>query len=402
MKTKQNVALSISMWRDPSWVPSRNICLEVRKMIDSIAEETLEVKKLELSCSSLEDFTSDFSLLLAKCKKLERLRLECSDYATSEWLCRVMEESCPNLQHLNIVSPTFLDEDWASIVRSCRRLVTFKSNSCIEPLVVKALHKHSTTLEHIYLTGGNLGEGNLPLLSSCSKLKTFSCPYFVILPSAIIDMPEWTCLGLQTLSLNVRFDDRALHPNHTDEKESAQWIISTSQARHRLCEQIGKLSQLRKLEIRNRDWTMNTFDTNQAQEIKPIVALTPSGHDVSFIGLGNGLEMLANLKNLVDFVVEVGFEYFPRKNIEWMIEHWPKLRILHQFGMDVPSSAKEDPSFKEASKLYNGGDDYSGDLDWIKELRKQRPSLEFVVWGDGGRMWPPYKDTPACPTCTRS
>ncbi|KAF9346781.1 hypothetical protein BGX26_001709 [Mortierella sp. AD094] len=345
LKTKQNVTVSlmVNLTRAP---PTRRQQedQEVQKIMDSIAEETFEVRNLNMDiyCYSYRSYPPFLPKLLSKCKGIESIHLDYRGNRLGEWFSTAVRESCPNLQHLEILAYNITNEDWVSIVKSCRRLVSFISNAGLQLSLVKALHGHCKTLEHI-----------------------------VIHPYAGFDN-----------------DNRLSHPFPIAEEEFTSWVKTGSQARHRLCEQIGQLHCLRELNIVHDTFV---YHVRRPHNNSPYIVQASCGHDISFMGLGHGLEMLADLKNLVNFSMSGVVELFPRKDIEWMVEHWPKLEFLTQAAIDFDYFNMASLVSNETGKANPCGDDYVGDIEWMRDLRKKRPSLEFETW-IGIRGIGPYEE----------
>ncbi|KAF9433913.1 hypothetical protein BGZ76_008823 [Entomortierella beljakovae] len=387
LKYKQNVTIqSIDNCKKESASKIQKMVREVHQLINDYGEEPFEVRNLNLKLPFKNCVSSVILALLKKCTKIQSLYLPLS----CEWLKEVAWETFPSLQHLYL-SHYFSDSTWESIIKSCRSLVSLELRTTLSdptvyrpsafwyfrtrlsPSIIQTLSRHSATLKHLDINSSRIGVGgDLSALALCPNLETFK--YFNIhtTPSDILKMPNWTCLGLKTLRIEVIFDDRGgHHPVRVTDDCLDSWVMEISEARHQLLEQIGRLINLRSLTIVQGAWS---YYANKIEGITPYIAKTSLDHTISYIGLGHGLELLSGLENLVEFVMQGVYEIFPCGNIDWMVEHWPKLEVLTQCINPLNPMPKD-----LKSKL--DSNDITEDIDWVAELKRKKPNLIISITG---------------------
>ncbi|KAF9433914.1 hypothetical protein BGZ76_008824 [Entomortierella beljakovae] len=374
LKYKQNVTIqSIDNCKKESASKIQKMVREVHQLINDYGEEPFEVRNLSLQLPSIHAESSVVLALMKRCSKIQSFRLDYTTRFLDGWLGGVdfealSAESLSRIQYIS-GSPTFSDSIWGSIIKTCQPLVSLDLSTDLSPSISQALSGHIASLRHLSFTSIGCRRLNLSVLASLPNLETFHGIYLLSGPSDIMAMPDWTCLGLKKLHIGIRLDDRSRRPIQVTEDTLESWIMGISEARHRLLEQIGRLTHLQSLNIFESD--ISYYD-NMRDRISPTIANTASGHGISYMGLGHGLELLRDLEDLVDVTMDGVFETFTRNSIEWMTEHWPKLEKLTQLVHPL------DPMPTEMlSKLESN--DVTKDSGWMSELKRRRPKLNIKI-----------------------
>ncbi|KAI8345558.1 hypothetical protein B0O80DRAFT_431540 [Mortierella sp. GBAus27b] len=129
----------------------------------------------------------------------------------------------------------------------------------------------------------------------------------------VIDSKPWVCHGLKTFEVLIKMDASAAKDS---ELRSQVW---NGVDRTNRCHQIfERLSQLKRLRVLSMNWgeRLHWVDFEFVTTLRPLP-----------LELGIGLECLSTLTDLE--VVGINDHQRARMvDIEWMLEHWPKLRKI--------------------------------------------------------------------------
>ncbi|KAG0206333.1 hypothetical protein BGX31_002795, partial [Mortierella sp. GBA43] len=149
------------------------------------------------------------------------------------------------------------------------------------------------------------------ILESCRLLEHISGT--MVHTQDVIDSKQWVCHGLKTFEVMINMDANAIKDS---ELRSQVW---NGVDRTNRCRQIfERLSQLKRLRVLSMNWgdRHHWFDFELFPTLRPLP-----------LELGIGLECLSTL---TDLEVVGTHDHQPARmvDIEWMLEHWPKLRKI--------------------------------------------------------------------------
>jgi hypothetical protein len=150
------------------------------------------------------------------------------------------------------------------------------------------------------------------VLESCRLLEHISGT--VVHTQDVIDSKPWVCHGLKTFEVVIQMDRNAIK----DWRLLSQvWNgVDRTNRCHLIFERLSRLKRLRVLSMNwgERDLYWFHFDRLQALRALPLE-------------LGIGLECLSTLTDL-EVVGITDNQSIRMADIEWMLEHWPKMRKI--------------------------------------------------------------------------
>ncbi|KAI8345045.1 hypothetical protein B0O80DRAFT_475898 [Mortierella sp. GBAus27b] len=129
----------------------------------------------------------------------------------------------------------------------------------------------------------------------------------------VIDSKQWVCHGLKSFEVLIKMDASAAKDA---DSQSQVWNgVDRTNRCHQIFERLSQLKRLRVL-------SMNWRDGHHWVDIGTVTTLRPLP-----LELGIGLECLSTL---TDLEVVGTHDHQPTRmvDIEWMLEHWPKLRKI--------------------------------------------------------------------------
>ncbi|KAF9286413.1 hypothetical protein BGZ88_009103 [Linnemannia elongata] len=293
--------------------------------------------------------------LWRRCMHVERLEVLCAN-DTVHSLAEGMLSHMSNLDSIKLGSETnaFPDEDGyatycmeledehvATVLSSCRKgwkAVDLRSSASIEDAAWKSLANHFFTLEKIVILGGvSIGSECLRrILSSCPNLHTlvtiddgnylnddnFSTTMyakeFVDLDQATGELNPWACeRSLKVLKVLVA----SVSDNPNAYRPATQRQVYKRLARFINLETLWLGHDPRiSIELKS-DTTADTQDKCLQ------------------MSLDSGLDMLQGLTALQELSVSNMRTLIGWKELQWMTQHWPRLRII--MGMDGKGRDKE-------------------------------------------------------------
>ncbi|KAG0022140.1 hypothetical protein BGZ80_000953 [Entomortierella chlamydospora] len=257
--------------------------------------------------------------VMKECPKLESIRA-----ATGIRIFHALESSWPNLHSISLPETFESDRNMARLItllnphigpQDYQQLAVNKSRRSLKALripyttfgtecwEVLQFHQHTETLEHLNIKGSTLRDDELiSILRSCPRLKSLVAP---ILHVAYInegqDQP-WACLGLERLIMGVEFLPNPRRPAVSQREDDLQVVKKMQQD---FLNQLCRLHRLKSLVI-----------GDYINGDRPFMGLS--------LKLDDGLGQLDGLRDLEE-VSFVGSKV-AKQDVEWMAEHWKRLR----------------------------------------------------------------------------
>ncbi|KAK3810065.1 MAG: WD40-repeat-containing domain protein [Benniella sp.] len=250
-------------------------------------------------------------------------------------------------------------------VRRSMRQLTFYADAIGEDTfeVFRALH--FSTLEKLDLMGcsGSTNAWALQVLTSCPRLRWFRAKG--INAQDLLSPGEgsrpWICHGLEELYIfiDMGFKDNGPNRQMTDEElEQCRAVFR----------RLGSLKELRVLDtLTSQSYAHQQvfIPYNDPNHLRHVLVPLP-------IRLKAGLDELAGLAQLETFQFWGGRHAIYRKELEWMVEHWKRLKVVVG-GWKIPVDAKLQGKFLLSNELVSWmkgrglttvGRYYEDDLDW--------------------------------------
>ncbi|KAG0227578.1 hypothetical protein B0O80DRAFT_499599 [Mortierella sp. GBAus27b] len=283
-----------------------------------------------------------------RCGQVERLEVSSFRRGASPSIAKNMLAHMPNLTEITIGNSsgrdtsTIREDRVATLLSGSRKgwkevrltgITRFGHDS------MEALAKHFSTLEVLRIDphyGSLAGDELVKVTSSCPKLHAIYCEanYYHFRGDLFIDqdpgtrtLRTWACGNiLKTFVARVRGIPRPdLEENYTPEAHPGQGREMQSQIYDRL----ATFTNLETL------WLGNTpYDVNDTR--RRWVDIQRNCLEMS---LESGIDKLSALKSLKELSVEGMVTKIGLQEVQWMTEHWPRLRLLH--GLDREGDGKE-------------------------------------------------------------
>ncbi|KAF9999013.1 hypothetical protein BGZ80_010504 [Entomortierella chlamydospora] len=146
---------------------------------------------------------------------------------------------------------------------------------------------------------------------------------------------DWVCLGLKSLTVNFEMTD-----NSNREELDDPIGVERLERQHKLEQvhvfrQLSRLTRLEKVNIRSMHKHSQSLDLRLESR-------------------GGGLDKLASLKRLEWFQFDWTAQELSREEIDWMLEHWPRLRIvIGTYHRDTEKDRGMQEYFGERLRLRN-------------------------------------------------
>ncbi|KAF9202420.1 hypothetical protein BGZ49_007418 [Haplosporangium sp. Z 27] len=145
----------------------------------------------------------------------------------------------------------------------------------------------------------------------------------------IVLAKDWVCLGLKSLSINIKMSRPLYGPGQDDFIDAQQLEKQQKLEQVHAFRQLSRLEQLTKLDIK----CLETLGKSL---------------DLRLESFGGHLEKLASLKRLEIFKFERTCQQMSKDEIHWMFEHWPRLRAGNgSFDRNTARSKMLEKYFKE-------------------------------------------------------
>ncbi|KAF9344360.1 hypothetical protein BGX26_004461 [Mortierella sp. AD094] len=349
-------------------------------------EEQEALPRLQLKVLILQwyeyapEFSEFWSWLWRQCGHLEELQLYLSNKVV-ECLADGMLTCMPNLRRIRLGGENaglvnLTDEEIATLLSSCRigwESVEIRHNLDFHRASVAALSRHYHTLEALVVGEGKFQSDDLLLLlSSTPNLRTLRCigdgvyqnwPEASIESVAFIDLDHdttslktWACeASLRELAIKITNIPRP----DLEGKSGVVEETCTNRGReiqNRVYERLARFTNLETL------WLGHSFCIFDGSYVW--------GHggfqtDCLEMSLESGLDKLGGLKELRELNLSHMNTRIQLKEIKWMVEHWPKLRII--CGLEGEEEESEDSN--------DAGNEYKKVIGWLKEFH---PEIQVV------------------------
>ncbi|KAF9170747.1 hypothetical protein BGX20_008573 [Mortierella sp. AD010] len=384
------------------------LVLDKMQLDDLLGIRRQETDKIKLKDLALARFREGpglyefWSWLWARCNYLEILRLHESEGSVRS-LARGMLFCMPNLCRIQFGGRDDCNGEWltdrevAFLLRCCRnrwKTVEIRHNVQFQRDSVDALAKHYPTLEEFIIDEGEFNSDDIfSLLSSSHNLRTLSIIDDVyskdwkragIECSSFIDLDfdgspkKWPCEGtlkiLKVWITKIPRPDLGKQYGVIEEKYPGQGRKIQSQVYERL----ARFTKLEKLwlgsECYNHPGSESYHDSNGLEEEQ---------RDCLEMSLESGLHKLAGLKELRELSLSYMNVRVGLKEVQWMVEHWPKLRFIRLLDYEEQESDSEDSEdYEECDpEECDSEDGGGGDNDGIDdEDFSRREFKEIASW----------------------
>ncbi|KAF9101467.1 hypothetical protein BGX27_011459 [Mortierella sp. AM989] len=278
----------------------------------------LEHLSLHVSFPALQQIA-----LIERCPRLKEFAwfptTDCGTFPVSKFI-NILATKCPLIIGLCLECCPLLDKDFSVIVDSCQTSISNASfyQTKFGPLSVKSLlarHANSLTLLNLVDCIAVTSAMTQQLLVSCPKLTNF---YSTILNARdILGITEgngedaekihpqpWACTNIQVLEVYIGgLEDKPLH-----------W-------RRLVYQQIGRLEKLEELDVNPSDRVMRLIPRRFLSHERVTDGLK--------LQLQFGLDNLGSLKRLNKLIFYKIEQKMEKKDVQWMVDSWPKLKGLH-------------------------------------------------------------------------
>ncbi|KAK3837802.1 MAG: hypothetical protein JOS17DRAFT_799627 [Linnemannia elongata] len=385
----------------------------------------LRLKKLELPIHKATP-QSEYGRILEHCPNIDTLGflpLHRDSASIIKEITPLVKRHCRHIRSIKATTRSPWWRDWNPFsildgVNSTLKSLQFDSynpryDDVSEDLAVSSFQYHSATLRDIRLTSClSLGDKIIQsILKTCAALERLEIiqglsghrVFGNVGNEAGVRLPdlvayEWVCTGLKHLDLTIdwgQFDDPT--PVHLPAyylRHAASYPLDQEQERWGQLERLyGQIGSLVELEVLNLNAYINRRHTNRYEPKEYVRAVCGGRFDRSFrskdrfplllsLGVHGGrcgyLNWLSGLKNLKELrgSVHLGNPEvamtLKQAEVEWMIDHWPKLQVLELLP------------YQEETHFHVSVDGYEH-LNW---LMKQKPGLELRrSWRTDNKSW---------------
>ncbi|KAF9547310.1 hypothetical protein EC957_008659 [Mortierella hygrophila] len=340
------------------------------------------LKKLRVTCQDKQPYPPSWLLFLNRCTHLESLRVTSVDpswiHALSacvqlqslrlgminsvslHYLTSALRSGLPNLDSIRLDNSPLDTTDRDNMDMLAASHTGWRSIAIprIGPLAVQASIQYCSTLEELDLTMayGLTSRDIQRVLSSSHRLVTFvtlECDYHDsysaketthIMATDFIDadpssnsLKPWACeLSLKVFRAKIsgipRPDIVRTFHGHPIKNSMVLQEAHSGQSQeilHRVYERLGKLTRLERLELgregKNTFGVTRTFDESAEAET---LEDEDQQYDCLDMNIRSGLRMLEGLKQLRELSVMRMATLVGVKEVQWMIQSWPKLNRL--------------------------------------------------------------------------
>ncbi|KAK3811118.1 MAG: hypothetical protein J3Q66DRAFT_351076 [Benniella sp.] len=306
------------------------------------SEEWTSLKYLNLfRCNDNSGSKAFWSWLWKRCGHVEELNgIEIDGFAQSlaEGMVHMPKVEKLQLGSVGLCAPTLTDDDFAAILSgSSKGLKVVKARRSIKfgARTVEALAKHFSTIEELDLELGEdhcVSHGPLRVLSSGCNLRTLttlegSCfieTYPRMDATVFIDqdpttgvLRPWPCeASLKVLSAKITGIPRPDLPGHETVKET--YPGQGREIQSKVYDRLARLTHLEILCLGRQPFSR--FDSIYEDE---------DNFACLELSLESGLGKLEGLKMLKELDVSRLMTKIGRIEVQWMIEHWPRLHTIH-------------------------------------------------------------------------
>ncbi|KAG0195861.1 hypothetical protein BGX28_000463 [Mortierella sp. GBA30] len=256
------------------------------------------------------------------------------------------------------------DEHVATMLSSCRKgwnVVQVRSSASFGDAAWKSLVNHFFTLEEMVVLGGVSFGGNelRRILSSCPNLHTLVTiddGTYLNSDNMCVEMYAKTFVDLDhaTGALNPWACERSL-------KVLKVRVTNVSDDSNRYCSAIQSQVYKRLARLINLETLWLGHDPRIATERRPDVSVQQQDNCLQ-MSLESGLDMLQGLTALQELSVSNMDTLIEWKELQWMTQHWPRLRII--MGMD-----EKDRDKVAAQWLQDHPSEIKLRAEWLKDDR---------------------------------
>ncbi|KAG0227845.1 hypothetical protein BGW41_003660 [Actinomortierella wolfii] len=283
---------------------------------------------------------------------------------------RVLADALPSLPHLRDLGilnyVTFAtNEHYAQLLAAggsnrWRRIEL----PCLVPKAIDALANHTDTLEYLVVREAyaKVDQSLVDLLASCTKLRALRLTSYAINANTFINYIDDIAdnqKNVEQKQQQQRQQYRQLRPwkcentlidfrVHIDGIPRNDWNEECPGQSHDLQEQVlarlGRFHNLQRLELGISEERLQLFEEDFEVECYSF-DLPKYQYECVDMTLENGLGMLHQLRQLRHLVVGNMATHIGPKEAEWMIQHWPRLRVIE--GLCPDDECKAKPKFQE-------------------------------------------------------
>jgi hypothetical protein len=310
--------------------------------VETESKEWTSLKFLNLfQCNDNSGSKAFWSWLWRRCGHVEELNgIEIDGFSQSlaEGMVYMPNVGKLQLGSFGMCTPTLTDDDFAAILSgSSKGLKVVKARRSVKfgARTVEALGKHFSTLEELdlELSGDHcVSNGPLHVLSSGCNLQTLTtlegCCFIETYPrmdaTVFIDqdpatgvLRPWPCeASLKVLSAKITGIPRPDLPGHETVKET--YPGQGREMQSKVYDRLARLTHLEILCLGRRPFSR--FDSIYEDE---------DNFACLELSLESGLWKLEGLKLLKELDVSRLMTKIGRIEVQWMIEHWPRLQAIH-------------------------------------------------------------------------
>ncbi|KAG0009038.1 hypothetical protein BGZ80_002804 [Entomortierella chlamydospora] len=296
------------------------------------------------------------------------------DQGELDCLSKVLSTQIPNLHKIHFgkgreYSEGLTDRDIATLLSSCRyglKVVEITHNLEFHGASVAALAQHYPTLEALAI-GDTKFESNelLLLLTSTPKLQTLisiddgyyeQWPQTSIESRAFIDLEPvtnsptpWAC---ESTLKELRIRITGIPRPDLGRQQGVVEEVYAGQGREiqiQVYERLARFTNLESLWLGSNP-SIQQFDSSPEREQRDCIEMS----------LENGLDKLGGLKELRVLSLAHMNTRIGLKEVQWMVENWPKLHVIRGLGDEGNESDDEDEEDEDETE-------YEKILDWLEE-----------------------------------
>lgn len=197
--------------------------------------------------------------------------------------------------------------------------------STFGPLGAKTLRRQFSCLQDLRLEPDGIdaqSEFLQEVMESCPKLQVLRAGMFSV--RHMRHGKEWVCLGLKELAVHVDLEsdrDGAVI-NKNVHKDPAYWNKYSSSRRY-VFARLGKLTELVEL-----DTSMPHYFSGRGMSYAHLSHSYRHPYWTLDYQLPHGLDELAGLKKLERLCFSNTYQDLLQTDLEWMIENWPRLKVV--------------------------------------------------------------------------